>query len=107
MRLTAFSDLPSGEHPCILFSKYHDKHRNPSKYLKLRDNTTLLSLPPYAPDLNPMENIWQYLRTNKLTITVFDTDDEILDKCSDAWNFFAKDPARINSITHRDWITVI
>ena len=70
------------------------------------DNITLLKLPPYAPELNPMENVWQYLRANKLAITVFDTHDEILDKCSDAWNFFANDPERINSITHRDWITV-
>ena len=66
------------------------------------DNITLLKLPPYAPELNPMENVWQYLRANKLAITVFDTHDEILDKCSDAWNFFANDPERINAITHRD-----
>ena len=53
-----------------------------------------------------MENVWQYLRTNKLAITVFDTHDERLDKCSDAWNFFANDAERINAITHRDWITL-
>ena len=70
------------------------------------DNITLLKLPPHAPELNPMENVWQYLRANKLAITVFDTHDEILDKCSDAWNFFANDPERINAITHRDWITL-
>ena len=70
------------------------------------DNITLLKLPPYAPELNPMENVWHYLRANKLAITVFDTYDEILDKCSDAWNIFANDPERTNSITQRDWITV-
>ena len=70
------------------------------------DNITLLKLPPYAPELNPMENVWQHLRSDKLAITVFDTHDEILDKCSDNWNFSANDPERINSITHRDWITV-
>ena len=53
-----------------------------------------------------MENVWQYLRSNKLAITVFDTHDEILDKCTHAWNFFANDPERIISITHRDWKTV-
>ena len=77
-----------------------------AKDLSVPDNITLLKLPPYAPELNPMENVWQYLRVNKLAITVFDTHDEILDKCSDAWNFFANDPERLNSITHRDWITV-
>ena len=63
-----------------------------SKDLVVPDNITLLKLPPYAPELNPMENVWQYLRANKLAITVFDTYDEILDKCSEAWNFFANDP---------------
>ena len=73
---------------------------------RVPDNITLLKLPLYAPELNPMENVWQYLRTSKLAITVFDTHDEIFDKCFDAWNFFANDPERINSITHRGWITV-
>ncbi len=77
-----------------------------AKDLQVPDNITLLKLPPYAPELNPMENVWQYLRANKLAITVFDTYEEILDKCSDAWNFFANNPERIISITHRDWITV-
>ena len=72
---------------------------------RVPDNITLLNLLPYAPELNPMENVWQNLRSNKLAITVFNTHDEILDKCSDAWNFFANDPERINSITYRDWIT--
>ena len=68
------------------------------------DNITPLKLPPYSPELNPMENVWQYLRSNKLAITVFNTYNEIVDICADAWNFFAKDPERIISITHRDWI---
>ena len=77
-----------------------------SKDLRVPDNITLLKLPPYTPELNLMENVWQYLSSNKLAITVFDTHDEILDKCTDAWNFFANDPERIISITHRDWKTV-
>ena len=55
-----------------------------AKEPRVPDNITLLKLPPYAPELNPMENVWQYLRAIKLAITVFDTYDEILDKCSDA-----------------------
>ena len=79
---------------------------NGAKALAVPANITLLKLPPYAPELNPMENVWAYLRSNKLAISVFDSYDEILDKCQDAWNFFANDPNRISSITHRDWITV-
>jgi hypothetical protein len=47
-----------------------------------------------------------YLRSNKFAISVFDTYDEILEKCAQAWNFFANDPQRITSITKRDWIKV-
>ena len=77
-----------------------------AKCLQVPDNITLVKLPPYSPELNPMENVWAYLRSNKLAISVFDTYDEILEKCAQAWNFFANDPQRITSITKRDWIKV-
>jgi transposase len=69
-------------------------------------NISLLALPPYAPELNPIENVWQYLRGNKLAITLFDTYDAIVEKCCEAWNFFATDPSAIASITSRTWATV-
>ena len=70
------------------------------------DNVTLLRLPPYAPELNPIENVWEYLRANKLAITVFDDYDDVVAKTCEAWNFFANDPGRIASITSRTWATV-
>ncbi len=76
------------------------------KDLVVPDIITLLALPPYAPELNPIENVWQFLRCNKLAITVFDDYDDIVDKCCDAWNFFAQDKAAIASITSRSWATV-
>jgi transposase len=33
--------------------------------LTVPENITLVRLPPYAPELNPIENVWQYLRGNK------------------------------------------
>jgi hypothetical protein len=38
--------------------------------LTLPDNIVLLPLPPYSPELNPMENVWDYLRANKLSACV-------------------------------------
>ncbi len=70
-------------------------------------NITLLKMPPYSPELNPIENVWQYLRQNKLAITVFKDDAHIVDACCDAWNFFANDNALVASITTRSWATVI
>ena len=74
--------------------------------LTIPENVTLVRLPPYAPELNPIENVWEYLRGNKLAITVFDDYDDIVDKACDAWNFFEQDPKRIASITTRAWATV-
>jgi transposase len=79
--------------------------------LQVPDQITRVTLPPYSPELNRMENGWAYLRPNKLVIpvfklaiTVFDTHDHIRDKCAQAWNFFANDPERVPSITDREWI---
>jgi transposase len=74
--------------------------------LVVPDNITLLKLPPYSPELNPVENIWQYLRQNKLAITVFDGYEHIVDICCEAWNFFANDPSAITSITTRSWAQI-
>jgi hypothetical protein len=63
-------------------------------------------LPPYAPELNPIENVWEHLRGNKLAITVCDDYDDIVDKTCEAWNFFESDPPRIASVTARPWATV-
>ena len=77
-----------------------------SKDIAVPDNISLLKLPPYAPELNPIENVWQYLRANKLAITVFDSYADIVHKCCEAWNFFANDPKTISSITLRNWAQV-
>jgi hypothetical protein len=42
--------------------------------------TTLVCLPPYAPEHSPIENVWEYLRGNKLAIIIFDDYDDIVDK---------------------------
>ncbi len=70
------------------------------------DNITLLPLPPYSPELNPMENVWEYLRGNKLSRLVWDTYDAIVAACKNAWNFLINDPDRIRSIGPRDWACV-
>ncbi|MER0236946.1 transposase [Fulvimarina sp. MAC8] len=75
--------------------------------LHVPDNITILTLPPYAPELNPVENIWAYLRSNKLAISVFDSYDDIVDCCCEAWNFFANDPDRIPSIADRQYAKAV
>ena len=74
--------------------------------LRVPDNITLLPLPPYAPELNPVENLWEYLRGNLLSFRIWDTYEAIRDACCAAWNALAADPSRLVSITTRDWASV-
>ena len=53
-----------------------------------------------------MENVWAYLRTNKLCTLVWDGYDAILNACKEAWCFLTDDPDRIVSIGNREWVTV-
>lgn len=71
------------------------------------DNISLLTLPPYCPELNPVENIWQYLRQNFLSNTVYQSYQEILDACCNAWNSLRAEKGRIKSIAQRQWASVI
>jgi hypothetical protein len=74
--------------------------------LHVPDNITLLPLPPYSPELNPMENVWHYLRQNTLCSLVWDTYEDIVDACTTAWHFLINDPQRIRSIGIRQWACV-
>ena len=74
--------------------------------LQVPDNITLLSPPPYSPELNPMENDWDYLRGNELSHLVWDSYEAMVAACAKAWRFLIEDPDRIKSIAHRHWATV-
>ena len=66
-------------------------------------NITLLPLPPRSPELNPVENVWQFLRDNHLSNRVFKGHDDIVAHCCDAWNGLMDQPWRIRSIGRRAW----
>lgn len=63
----------------------------------------LIFLPLCSPELNPVENIWQYLRANWLSNRVFDSYDDIIDAASDAWSRLADQPKNTISIGTRQW----
>lgn len=74
-----------------------------SPRLKLPDNIVLLPLPRYAPELNPVENVWEFLRGNWLSHRVWKTYEAIVDACCDAWNKLMRMPEQIASIARRSW----
>jgi hypothetical protein len=77
-----------------------------SPQLIVPENIVLMPLPPYAPELNSTENIWEYLRSNWLSQCVFDSYEAILDACCDAWNDLIAKSEVITSIGTRDWAQV-
>ena len=74
-----------------------------SKKLSVPPNITLVALPPKCPELNPVENIWQFMRDNWLSNRVFKSHKDIVDQCCEAWNKLVDRPWRIMSIGLRDW----
>ena len=71
--------------------------------LEVPANISLLPLPPRAPELNPMETVWQFLRDNWLSNRVFGSYDDSVAHCCDAWNKLVEQPWRIMSIGLRNW----
>jgi transposase len=74
-----------------------------SQKLNVPENITLLPLPPYSPELNPAENVWEYLRKNKLSNRLYQTYEDIVDACCEAWNYLMARPEEIASIASRSW----
>src|SRR5882672_3217129 len=66
-------------------------------------NITIMALPPKCPELNPVENVWQFLRDNWLSNRVFKSYDDLVDHCCVAWNKLVNQPWRIMSIGLRQW----
>ena len=78
----------------------------PGERLPVPDNISILPLPGYSPELNPVENVWEYLRQNHLSISVWDTYEAILHACRHAWNRLMSEPHRIRSIAGCHWAKV-
>ena len=56
-----------------------------SKTLAVPGNITVLLLPPYSPELNPVENLWHYLRSHYLSNRAYADYPDLLDAGAQAW----------------------
>jgi transposase len=74
-----------------------------AKDLKIPFNISLMSLPPYSPELNPMEQVFQQLRKLKLSNACYESYDEIDQACVNAWNSFVEIKRNIKRLCLRDW----
>jgi transposase len=75
-----------------------------SRDLKIPDNITLVVLPPYSPELNPVERVWLYLRERFLSLQLLPSTDAIIDACCEAWNRLIAEPGRLRSLCGYPWI---
>jgi transposase len=71
------------------------------------DNVTIIKLPPYSPELNPVEQVWQWLRQNELANRCFKGYDDIVEQCTRAWNSFIDDIERVKTLCARDWVKLV
>jgi transposase len=71
--------------------------------LGVPDNTSIIALPAKCPDLNPVENIWQFMRDNWLSNRVLTSHDNIVDLCCEAWDKLIDQPWHIMTVVHRKW----
>ena len=77
-------------------ARWHQEHMS-------RDNVSVLKLPPYSLELNPVEQVWQWLKQHYLSNRCFKNYNEIVEACCEAWNKFSEQPDLIKSIGTRKW----
>lgn len=95
------SEIEHGRHVALVIDNagWHT-----AKELNVPSNITLIPLPPYSPELNAMEQIWQWIKSHFLSNQYYENYAAIVDKACHAWNELSKDTELVKSIMHRDWI---
>ena len=89
-------ELAPGVHAVLLLDRagWHV-----ARGLSVPANVTLLPLPPYSPELNPVERVWLYLRERYLSHRVLDGYAAVLEAACRAWNALLGESGRLASLT--------
>lgn len=77
-----------------------------AKELVIPDNITLIPLPPYAPELNAMEQVWTWIKNHFLYNQCYMNYDDIVNQAAYAWNQFSRNITLVKSIMYRKWIAL-
>ena len=96
--------LAAGEHAAIVLDRagWHG-----SNSLAVPANVTLIPLPAYSPELNPVERVWLYLKERFLSHRLLADYDAIVDAACGAWNRLAAEAGRIKSLCSYPWIPTV
>jgi len=76
-----------------------------ARALRVPDTVSLIYLPPYSPELNPVERVWLYLRERHLSHRLLDGYDEIVDALCNAWKQL--NPERLTSLTNYPYLNQV
>jgi len=71
------------------------------------NNVSIIKLPPYSPELSPIEQVWTWLRQHYLANQSFIDYNDIVSKVCHAWNGFLECKERVSKMCKRDWIELI
>jgi transposase len=93
--------LPEDVHAALVLD---GAGRRVARDLVVPPNITLVPLPPYGPELNPVERVWLHLRERFLSLRVFADYRAIVDACCIAWNRLVAEPGRLRSLCDQPWI---
>ena len=72
--------------------------------LRVPASITLVPLPPYSPELNPVERVWEYMKERFLSLRLLNDYDAIVDAACKAWNRLRAETGRITSLCSYPWI---
>ena len=75
-----------------------------AKALAVPKNITLVPLPPYAPELNPAERVWLYLKERFLSHRLHADYDAIVEAASQAWRRLVNETGRLKTLCSYPWI---
>lgn len=91
--------IKTDEHAILVLDNAGWHH---GKALNWPGNVTPMFLPAYSPELNPAENVWQFLRSHQLSNQVYEDYAAMFRRVNAAWSTL--DPARLRSICRFPWI---
>ncbi|WP_415837785.1 transposase, partial [Pseudoalteromonas ostreae] len=70
-------------------------------------NVSVIPLPPYSPELNPVEQVWAWMRDRELSNRTFSDYDDIVEQVSRAWNAFRSNITNVKHMCFRAWTNLI
>ena len=96
-------ELPAGVHAVLVWdgAGYHT-----SPQVVVPGNISLIELVPYSPELNPVENLWHYLRSHYWSLRVYANIDALEAAAMDAWRRVCLTPELVRSICNAPYVDV-